>query len=162
MTQQYPNIVLVYPDQMRGQAMGFLGHVAPRRDDLLLSVPDVCPTLLELAGLWEEIPQGVEGTSYAPLLLGQDVARPGSQLYLRMPHDNPAEGRRGVRTSRYTYVADRMAGDSVQRTLYDRLEDPYQLRDIAGARPEVVRRLSGELDQWLEATGDPWILSAEA
>jgi arylsulfatase A-like enzyme len=133
------------------------GHVAPRRDDLLLSVPDVYPTLLELMGLRAEIPRGVEGTSYAQLFLGKDVARPGSQLYLRMPHDNPAGGRRGVRTARYTYVVERSVGPSAQRTLYDRLEDPYQLRDVAGERPEVQRQLNGELGQWLEAMGDRWI-----
>ena len=79
-----------------------------------------------------------------------------------MPHDNPAGGRRGVRTPRYTYVVDWMASRSAQRMLYDRIEDPYQLRDVAGERPEVVRRLSGELDQWLEATGDPWAVSPKA
>ena len=132
------------------------GQIAPGRDDLLLSAPDVYPTLLGLMGFGEEVPHDVVGTSYARFLLGGDVARPASQLYLSMPYDEPAWGRRGVRTQRYTYVVKRMPVEPVERVLYDRLDDPYQLRNLVDERPEVVRRLTGELDAWLEMTDDPW------
>jgi arylsulfatase A-like enzyme len=133
------------------------GRVAPRQDDLLFSAPDVYPTLIELLGLAHEIPPNVEGTSYAPLFVGGEVTRPTSQLYLWVPHDNPAWGRRGVRTHRHTYVVTRMPGQPVDCVLYDRLDDPYQLRDVSDERPEVMRWLAGELDRWLARTDDPWL-----
>ena len=64
-----------------------------------------------------------------------------------------------MRTARYTYVVERGGDGSARCALYDRTEDPYQLRDVAGERPEVVRRLRGELRGWLEATGDRWRVS---
>jgi hypothetical protein len=41
--------------------------------------------------------------------------------------------------------------------LYDRVDDPYQLREISANRPDVVHRLADELKVWLERTGDPWL-----
>ncbi len=58
------------------------GKIAPRHDDLLLSTPDIYPTLLDLLGLDDKIPHEVEGTSRAPLLLTGQGERPASQLYL--------------------------------------------------------------------------------
>jgi arylsulfatase A-like enzyme len=133
------------------------GRIAPGHDDLLLSVPDVYPTLLELMGFKQDIPQDVEGRSYAQLFLDGGVSRPTSQLYLWVPPDDPAWGRRGIRTERYTYVVDEMPGQPAAYALYDRLCDPYQLRNVVGERSDLVRRLTDELEQWLEATGDPWM-----
>ncbi|MFC1791806.1 sulfatase, partial [Gemmatimonadota bacterium] len=41
------------------------GTIPPRMDDLLLSTADIAPTLLELMGMGERIPPGVQGTSWA-------------------------------------------------------------------------------------------------
>jgi hypothetical protein len=46
------------------------GVIPSRRDDLLLSVPDIMPTLLSLMGAKSEIPQKVEGTDYSVLFQG--------------------------------------------------------------------------------------------
>ncbi|MGD2122637.1 MAG: sulfatase, partial [Gemmatimonadota bacterium] len=80
------------------------GTIEPRQDDLLLSSPDIHPTLLELMGLAEELPPEVEGRSRASILLRGDGERPTSQLYLWVPYGEPALGRRGVRTHRHTLV----------------------------------------------------------
>ncbi len=136
------------------------GTLQPARDDLLLSTPDIHPTLLELMGLKEEIPEEVEGTSRAPLLLGGGGPRPSSQLYIWVPYGEPALGRRGVRTHRYTLSVEKFAGGDVTYTLHDNVQDPYQMVNLAEERPDLVQDLMDtELRPWLERTGDPWLES---
>jgi arylsulfatase A-like enzyme len=125
---------------------------------LLISVPDLYPTLLGLMGLGAHIPGVVEGTSHAELLLTGKGPHPSSQLYLWVPCEQPSLGRRGVRTKQYTLVVDRMPGKQQQLLLYDRDADPYQLRNVAEERPDMVERLiRKELNPWLRRTEDPWL-----
>ncbi|HUT11388.1 MAG TPA: sulfatase [Thermoguttaceae bacterium] len=134
------------------------GKLKPRREELLISVPDLYPTLLDLMGLAEQIPAGVEGVSHAELLRTGEGKRPTSQLYLWVPCEQPSLGRRGVRTGQYTLVVDRMPGQDEKRILYDNVADPYQLENVAADRPAVVDRLMREeLVPWLRRTADPWL-----
>jgi len=136
----------------------FPGQLRPRQEDLLISVPDLYPTLLELMGLGRKIPHHVEGVSHAELLRTGTGPRPTSQLYLWIPCEQPSLGRRGVRTRRYTLVVDRMPGKKERLLLYDNAVDPFQRKDIASDQPRVVDRLiRQELLPWLLRTGDPWL-----
>jgi len=133
------------------------GRIQPRRDDLLLSVVDLYPTLLELMGLADRIPEEVRGTGYARFFLSGEGPRPDSQVYLRMPYQQPALGRRGVRTRRYTLMVERTADGVGATELYDRVNDPFQLENIAAARPQLVKELLHEqLQPWLDRGDDPW------
>ena len=132
------------------------GRVEARQDGLLLSTVDIYPTLLDLMGLGGEVPAEVQGTSYAPLFLGDEMERPSSQLYLWMPYDQPALGRRGLRTERYTYVENRMPGEPASCELYDRVEDPYQMLELSAQRPDVVRESSDQLVHELLEMGAHW------
>lgn len=134
------------------------GKIEPRQDDLLLSTPDICPTLLELLGFSGEIPKAVQGTSHATLFLTGTGPRPSSALYLWMSPDEPGGGRRGVRTHRYTLMIERKADGPTRRVLHDNLEDPGQLNDLSDKRPDIVEQLTREeLIPWLKKTGDPWL-----
>jgi arylsulfatase A-like enzyme len=134
------------------------GTIEPRSDDLLLSTPDIFPTLLELMGLAARIPAEVEGTSRASILRDGAGERPTSQLYLWIPYGELALGRRGVRTHRYTLSIEKTADGPEVQTLFDNVEDPFQLVNIAGARPDVVEELvRTEPVPWLEKTRDPWL-----
>jgi arylsulfatase A-like enzyme len=134
------------------------GKLRPRQDDLLISVPDMYPTLLDLMGLAEHVPPDVDGISHAELLLTGEGRRPTSQLYLWVPCEQPSLGRRGVRTKQHTLVVDRMPGKDAQVLLYDNVADPYQLKNLAEDQPQVIDRLiREELDPWLRRTSDPWL-----
>jgi len=135
------------------------GEIHHRRDDLLLSAPDIYPTLMGLMGLGEAIPDAVEGTSYADVFRGDEGTRPTSQLYLSTDPERPAEGRRGLRTCKYTLMIERQAGEE-HVTLHDNGADPYQLENIAPDNPALVTPLSEELNRWLQKTNDPWISAA--
>ena len=132
------------------------GAIEPGRDDLLLSVPDVMPSLLGLMGEGARIPADVEGHDYSGAFRGQCVDRPHSALYLSVFPAHPESGSRGLRTHRYTFVLGR--GDRMDQVrLYDNRSDPYQMRNVADARPQIVDQLRDELTAWLTRTGDPWI-----
>lgn len=138
------------------------GKLKPRQEDLLLSSPDIYPTLLELMGWAKDIPADVEGTSFARLLLEGKGARPSSQLYLKIPYGLPSWGSRGVRTHRFTLVITRMPDRKEEIILFDRQEDPYELNNIAKKKPSLVLKLiENELIPWLEKTKDPWLENAK-
>lgn len=133
------------------------GTISPGRDDLLLSVPDIMPTLLGLMGSGEETPPDVEGTDHSAILLGHDAPRPTSALFLNVLPTNPAGIERGLRTGRYTFVVQRGEGGDETVLLYDNEEDRYQRTNVAAARPEIVADLAREMEAWLRRTNDPWL-----
>ena len=117
------------------------GRLAPRRVASSVSVTDLAPTLLELAGAE---PLEGDGVSLAPLLGGVSApARPVLAEYLAEGVQAPAVM---VRHGRYKYVA--CPGDPEQ--LYDLAADPRELVDLSGqpaclpvletCRAEVARR----------------------
>ena len=130
--------------------------IAPGREDLLFSTPDIMPTLLGLKGLDERVPAGVEGSDYAGIFLGQSDERPTSAFYfLAVPQFPSRPERRGIRTDRYTFVVIRQAQRD-EFVLHDNLNDPYQCQNIAEQRPDLVRSLIRELNDWLIKTNDSW------
>jgi len=139
--------------------MRWPGNIKARHDNLLLSSPDICPTLLDLMGFARDIPREVEGVSHASLFLTGKGERPTSQLYIWVPVGEPAWGRRGVRTHRYTLMVNKMPDEPVEYVLRDNVNDPYQLKNVADAKPEMVRELTKELERWLGKHNDPWLKS---
>ena len=134
-------------------------RIEPRHDPLLLSTPDIYPTLLDLMGYAADVPQSVQGVSHATLFLSGKGQRPASQLYMWVPVGQPAWGRRGLRTDRHTFVITKNPGASEEVVLHDNQADPYQLENVARDRPEVVRRLTEELERRLRRSDDPWLQS---
>ena len=134
------------------------GHIPARRDDLLLTTPDIYPTLLDLMGFAGDIPAAVQGTSHASIILGGSGRRPSSAWYMFVPYGQPALGRRGVRTQTHTlvYARDRQGAEKCE--LYDDVADPCQMKDTAATRPDLVKQLTEtELLPWLKKMQDPWL-----
>ena len=71
----------------------FPDKIQPRLDDLMLSSPDIMPTLLGLAGLSDSIPANVQGHNYAPLFFNEkaDIVRPAGALYIQNVDGNKDE-----------------------------------------------------------------------
>lgn len=133
------------------------GRIAPGRDDLLLSVPDIMPSLLSLMGQEGGMPDDVEGNDYSKALRGQECQRPDSALYLFGDPAQSERGNRGLRTHDYTFAVQRWEGAEEALYLFDNRSDPYQLRNIAASRSDIVNELQGKLAKWLTQTDDPWI-----
>jgi arylsulfatase A-like enzyme len=134
------------------------GHIQPRRDDLLLTPPDIYPTLLDLMGFGADIPSSVQGTSYASTFRDGTGKRPNSAWYIFVPYGQPALGRRGVRTQTHTLVAVRDGKAPERWELYDNAADPCQATNVAAAQPDLVHKLAREeLVPWLQKMKDPWL-----
>jgi len=153
---------LMYKCQLYEEAFGvpfivrWPGKIrAGSREHMLLSVPDVMPSLLGLMGLRGRIPAGVEGRDYSSAFLGKPTTRPASVPYLRIDTEHPKHGERGVRTAKYSF-AIRRTDRSQTMILYDNQRDPYQLKNVADGNPALIQELTGELNRWLERTKDPW------
>ncbi|MGW8314104.1 MAG: sulfatase family protein [Bacteroidales bacterium] len=162
------------------------GRLQTREEQMPFACYHFMPTLLGLMGI--EIPESVEGTSYAGLVLGNSTSRAGSAVIAG--YGNPAHllaegqepsiwalqadslhrsgidwrkvGYRGLRTEKYTYVVDRgRKGRYLHRYLYDLDADPYQLNPIRAVHAdenEIMRTLDIELKQWMDRMHDPFSL----
>jgi uncharacterized sulfatase len=133
--------------------------IKPRNDNLLFSVPDVYPTLMDLMGYADDIPSSIQGTSHAQLFMTGKGKRPASQLFMNVSVNKEAWGQRGVRTRRYTMVIEKKEGQPDTYTLFDNQNDPYQLNEISATRPDIIAELTVELEKWLQAHNDPWLNS---
>jgi arylsulfatase A-like enzyme len=111
---------------------------------------DILPTALELIGLAP--PDGIHGRSLVPLLEGRDRAEPEEGAYMQTwvyaleqrirGGETGLYHPRGLRTSRWKLIDDRIRGKS---QLYDLRSDPRELRDLADSEPQVVSELEERL-----------------
>jgi arylsulfatase A-like enzyme len=132
---------------------------ADKLDDLLITAADIAPTLLGTLGITP--PSQWEGHSYAAALQGQPMDRPTSTLYF-----HTSRHARGLRTHQWCYVINKKPqqtgvesdGHEVPVYLFDMHDDPYQMHNLAGQRPEVEKQLQDELRVWLKRTNDPYLV----
>jgi arylsulfatase A-like enzyme len=125
---------------------------AGRRAADTVQLIDVMPTLLDLSGL--AVPKEVQGASLVPLM------RDGSHPGWPRPAITEAAGRFDptVAATEESYAVS-LGGwklaHHVQRParrpefqLFDRAKDPLDATDVAGQHPDIVARLSKELEAW--------------
>ncbi|TKG96404.1 DUF4976 domain-containing protein [Puteibacter caeruleilacunae] len=133
------------------------GKLKSRYDDILLSMPDIHPTLLGLMGFEKNIGKDVEGKNYANYLLTGKGKKPTSQLYLYTYYGEPDMGRRGIRTDRYTLMISKRHSEPDIFELFDNKNDPFQLMNIYDRNPILTATLTAQLKNLLMETNDPWI-----
>jgi len=145
------------------------GYLKPRVDSLLLSSPDIMPTVLGLAGLSKNIPATVQGRDYSSLFINGHAAmkRPDAALYIQNMDGNKGKdgvvtdyfpSARGIKTSRYTlaFYIDRK--NKLKKVLFfDDWNDPYQMHNIAPeTRKADYQALCCRLGELLKEIDDPW------
>lgn len=147
-----------YEESMRVPLLiRFSEKLKARHDDLLISTPDIYPTLLGLMGFESKIPKEVDGKNFAQYLFTGEGEKPHSQWYMKVKNGDIENGTRGVRTSRYTYVITQNGKKAENILLFDRQKDPYQLNNLAGKESKLEKELIQKLKYWLEKNNDPWI-----
>jgi arylsulfatase A-like enzyme len=132
--------------------------------DIIMSVPDVLPTVMGLAGISDEIPTDIEGINFAPLLKdpsSTEVIQPNSALIM-------LGNSRGIQTKRYTFCIEenkkqwdeKPINDIKSIYYYDNQLDPYQLQKISMERSdELSKYFLSTLGKLLQKTNDPWFQS---
>ncbi|CAG7626673.1 sulfatase [Paenibacillus allorhizosphaerae] len=157
------------------------GRVKNGTELILFNSADIVPTLLGLmnADVPDEVRRRMQGTDFSPIFCGKELEaqarRPSSAFICHYPggieehrkageqgHNINAYGWRGIRTERYTYVAQKNFGAaSAARLLYDNETDPYQLnpRTFTSAPQEgEAKALEDQLKAWLVKLEDPFSL----
>jgi arylsulfatase A-like enzyme len=119
---------------------------------------DLTPTVLELLGFEEELEERqFDGMSAAPLIYGeQDALR--SEFYIE---ECTWQRKRGWRTPHWKYF-EALEPDfhgKPKYELYDLINDPGELNNLAEERPEVCKALRNSMKDWVamrvEQTGKP-------
>ncbi|MGD2176025.1 MAG: sulfatase-like hydrolase/transferase [Candidatus Brocadiaceae bacterium] len=123
-----------------------------RASDALFSTVDLCPTLLDLAGLG--VPEGVQGLSFGPVLMGEaDSLR--DRIYAEYDTTGHGDRLRYLRSARWalTYYLRNDCG-----LLFDLESDPEELHNLwrdpgcAGQKRDLLEALLRETaaaDDWL-------------
>ena len=118
-----------------------------------VSLLDVAPTLLELAGVAP--PESMEGVSLAPFVRGEPDARAPEQVFMESGDDRftDREMQVSVRQGQWklVFVPDpedqqRLAGQPVE--LYDLSQDPSEQHEVSADNPRVVQKLLADVQRW--------------
>lgn len=130
---------------------------AGTRCDSYVMIEDFFPTILEMAGIerWK-VPQTVDGVSFVPLLTGRGDPSRGRCLYWNFPNkwdggDGPGVAPTAtVRCDNWKMIYFYRDG---HKELYDIPNDISEKHDLASEHPDVVRRLSKRLGEFLRRSG---------
>jgi arylsulfatase A-like enzyme len=149
------------------------------RSDLVSHV-DVLPTVLDACGIG--VPENMQGRGFLPLLAGGEY-EPRDAVFAEKTLFQVYDPMRAIRTERYKYIRNfefcrqtevgldfirsgshreldgRYDGGHVAEELYDLVEDPLEMNNLAGenAMAGVRRELAERLANWMLETGDPLV-----
>lgn len=145
------------------------GKIAHRVDPLLLSTPDIMPTLSGLAGVEKFVPSDVQGKNYAELFFDANslMKRPTGALYMKNGFGKKNQKgenlgysvvARGIKTAKYTLAFTVTKENKINKMFFfDDEKDPYQLNCLPlKGNEKIVKELGKELGRQLKAIDDPW------
>ena len=150
------------------------------RYDEMISNVDVLPTILDIVGV--DIPDDLDGRSFLPLLADDEEYEERQRIFAEMTWHDTYNPVRMIRTERHKYIRNfwhlpkvylstdvfaSEAGREVRETyatptrpyeeLYDLQETPKEDENVVyePRYQEIRLDLSGQLQEWMKATGDP-------
>lgn len=116
-----------------------------------VSTLDILPTAIAAAGGTSPAAWQLDGVNLLPYLLGQNSARPHTNLFWRIEtngadsEDESTDGARGVRQDDWKLV--KFSAPSPWE-LYDLATDIGETNNLAEARPDIVQRLVAAFEEW--------------
>jgi len=126
-----------------------------------VSLVDLYPTFLDVAGVELPAPLYTHGHSLVPLLTGHPESFQGGEVLCEFEGEGWNHPRAALRSGRHKYVCNHTA----ESCLYDLQADPYEMNDLSG-RPEVAALEAGLraklLAQWDPADIERRVLLAQA
>ena len=128
---------------------------AGKGSDVVAAHIDVLPTLLDAIGA--PLPKGlkIDGISVLPALKGENFASPDRNIYLQWHRgDVPEMGRACMaRGPRYKIVQPQGVQEgktpkNADFELYDILDDPYEQKNLAKEKPEILKQMRENYEAW--------------
>jgi len=117
----------------------------------LVSHVDIAPTLLELLGL--EVPDKMQGRSFANILSGGETQPPRREIFAQKTFHNFYDPMRCVRTERYKLIV-RFSHSGFIETPADVLEDPL-VRQYLAVEDDRYIRGENEMIELYDLSADP-------
>jgi arylsulfatase A-like enzyme len=110
--------------------------------DHVSAFQDVLPTVMEITG--GVVPEGLDGVSFAPTLLGRHGQREHDHLYWEYPE---RDGQQAVMIGDWKGVRRNLQKDDLTIRLYDLATDADETTDVAAAHPDLVARIRRIMDE---------------
>ena len=125
--------------------------VGSQSDEPVISY-DLLPTIADLAGAKEMLPEDLDGRSFRSLLSDPQatITRPPEGLIFQFPHYNVVglnEPHSAIRVGDYKLLKFTSSGRSL---LFDVADDPGESRDLAKDKPQLASTLDSKLEQYLQ------------
>jgi arylsulfatase A-like enzyme len=113
-------------------------------DQQIATLVDATPTLLDLCGV--PVPDSVQGTSLAPVLLGRQRTLGENAAFIETSIED------GVRTHRYLYSVEHKKPR--REHLFDCEADPMQMNDLANdpSHADALKSLRQRVQAWRDRT----------
>lgn len=133
------------------------GKVKPgSRSDAFLSSVDWYPTLMEMTGVTPKQEVKYDGVSQMPALIGS--GQPRDTLFCYFPHYTPATGAKpSTWVRRGDWKLIRFYCDSPDQNdrfeLYNLKDDIGETKNLAAAKPDIVKNLNALIDGFHQNTG---------
>lgn len=124
---------------------------APKRLPGLVQSIDIFPTLLAFLGI--ECPEGVEGKTLEPLVMGAETRTVEYTFAETFPFPEKAMPRHAVRTQTHKLTWREAEEGSLTKHLYDLITDPREMADVFGSDPDAARALDRVLHEWTKDGG---------
>ena len=138
--------------QLRVPLLLKLPGVRPRRVEDVVSLVDLHPTLLALAGL-APIPDTAGATNLLPLVLGQGAPPTGAAFATATKWE---PGMHAIRTASHKLILDTLTGAGL---LFDLASDPGEQHSVAAHQREIAgvlaHRLATRIDQMRDRAVEP-------
>jgi arylsulfatase A-like enzyme len=132
------------------------GFDQPHDINGLTHAQDVLPTLLDLCGISKQ--NSFDGMSLAPVFEGKHKVPEDRVIFInysRMPHGNyRSENPRSIITRDGAAVLWKRWRLLNNTELYDLSSDPMQQHNIINEYPEILKYMTGELDNWWSGVAD--------
>ncbi len=136
-------MIITWPQQLKTR----------QEKELPIAFADLYPTMLSLMGYEKDIPEEVQTFNLAEEVINGASEELIQPYYLVSP-SNVLTGYRGLRSNRYTFVVHATDGVIDETLLFDRITDPRQMENIADKEPEIAKKFSLQLKEWLISTDD--------
>lgn len=135
------------------------GKILARYDDkMLMSEPDIFPTLINMMGVKTPPLTDIDGKDFSKYITTGKGDYPKLQYIMgSVAASRSNSGFRGVRTAQYKLVYD-LAGKTLNKYLFDIQKDPFELNNLYQSNPKEVEILKKDLKSWLKKTNDKFDL----